>query len=213
MSHAIGGLPTPESVRSATFTPARLGRRGLDEAEVRAFCEWVSDGLLRLLNDNSMLEAETERLRARLLGSGGGGVQPEDAHVQAVNMLSKAQVTADRYVADAQEYSRELSADAHMRRDEIVREAKMRASMILETAHANATAAADRARVSDPEHAAERQDLLAEIAYLRTYSDVCRTHLRAYMDSLTRSIEAWERAERNGAPAARESIAKPGQHV
>jgi cell division septum initiation protein DivIVA len=210
MSHANGGLPTPESVRSAMFTPARLGRRGLDEAEVRAFCEWVSDGLGRLLNDNSMLEAEIERLRTRLLGGSGSGVQPEDAHVQAVHLLSKAQQTADRYVADAQEYSRELSEDAHMRREEIVREAKMRASMILETAHANATAAAETARAtSDPLHAAERQDLLAEIAYLRTYSDVCRTHLRAYMESLTRSIEAWERAERNGVPAARVSVTQP----
>ena len=52
MSHANGELPTPERVRSATFTPARLGRRGLDETEVRAFCEWVSDGLGRLINDN-----------------------------------------------------------------------------------------------------------------------------------------------------------------
>jgi DivIVA domain-containing protein len=214
MSQANGGLPTPESVRSAAFTPARLGRRGLDEAEVRAFCEWVSDGLGRLLTDNSMLEAEIARLRARLLGGSGGGAKPEDAHVQAVNLLSKAQQTADRYVADAQEYSRELSADAHMRRDEIVREAKMRASMILEKAHANATAAADTARATgDLPSAAERQDLQAEIAYLRTYSDVCRTHLRAYMESLTRSIEAWERAERNGAPAARESFVQPGQHV
>lgn len=214
MSQANSGLPTPDSVRSAAFTPTRLGRRGVDEAEVRAFCEWVSDGLGRLLNDNSMLEAEIARLRTRLLGGSGGGARPEDAHLQAVNLLSKAQQTADRYVADAQEYSRELSADAHVRRDEIVREAKMRASMILEKAHANATAAADAARTTgDLPYAAERQDLQAEIAYLRTYSDVCRTHLRAYMESLTRSIEAWERAERNGAPAARESFAQPGQHV
>ena len=208
MSHANGGLPTPESVRSAAFTPSRLGRRGLDEAEVRAFCEWVSDGLGRLFNDNDMLQAETARLRRRLLGGGGSGAQPEDAHVQAVNLLSRAQQTADRYVADAQEYSRELADDAHLRRDEIVREAKVRASMILDTAHASATEAADMARAtSDLPHAAERQDLQAEIAYLRTYSDVCRTHLRAYMDSLTRSIEAWERAERNGALAARDSFA------
>src|ERR1700728_2021161 len=109
MSHANGGLPTPESVRSAAFTPSRLGRRGLDEAEVRAFCEWVSDGLGRLFNDNNMLQAEIARLRRRLLGGGGSGAQPEDAHVQAVNLLSRAQQTADRYVADAQEYSCELA--------------------------------------------------------------------------------------------------------
>jgi DivIVA domain-containing protein len=205
MSHANGGLPTPESVRSAAFTPTRLGRRGLDEAEVRAFCDWVSDGLGRLLNDNDMLHAEIARLRGRLLGGGGNGVGPQDAHVQAVNLLSRAQQTADRYVADAQEYSRELAEDAHLRRDEIVREAKVRASMILETAHVSATEAADKVRATtDKTRASERQDLQAEIAYLRTYSDVCRTHLRAYMESLTRSIEAWERAERSGALAARD---------
>ena len=69
MSHANGGLPTPESVRSAAFTPTRLGRRGLDEAEVRAFCEWVSDGLGRLLNDNDMLHAEIRGCAAGCSGA------------------------------------------------------------------------------------------------------------------------------------------------
>src|SRR5450432_1388156 len=132
MSHANSELVTPERVRSAAFTPTRLGRRGLDEAEVRSFCEWVSDGLGRLLNDNSMLQAEILRLRQRLLGGHGKDAKPEDVHIQAVHLLSRAQQTADRYVADAQQYSRELAVDAHLRRDEIVREAKVRASMILE---------------------------------------------------------------------------------
>jgi cell division septum initiation protein DivIVA len=207
MTHAHSELVTPERVQSATFTPTRLGRRGLDEAEVRSFCEWVSDGLRRLLNDNSMLQAEIQRLRDRLLAGSGKGVRPEDAHVQAVHLLSRAQQTADRCVADAQKYSRELAVDAHLRRDEIVREAKVRASMILEEAHTSASRAAEAARTLNPVPAAEQQELQAEIAYLRTFSDVCRTHLRAYMDSLTRSIEAWERAERNGALAARDSFA------
>ena len=208
MTHANNELLTPERVRSAAFTPTRLGRRGLDEAEVRSFCEWVSEGLGRLLNDNSMLQAEIVRLRGRLLdGKGEHGPQPEDAHLQAVQVLSKAQQTADRYVADAQEYSRELAEDARMRRDEIVREAKVRASMILEQAHTSATEAADAVRdTRDPAPDSERHELHAEIAYLRTFSDVCRTHLRAYMESLTRSIEEWERAEQNGALAARNSV-------
>ena len=209
---------TPESVRSATFTSSRLGRRGLDEAEVRAFCADVSDGLGRLMNDNSMLQAEVMRLRERLLeGKGRSGVQPEDGHVQAVYVLSKAQQTADRYVADAQEYSRELAEDARMRSDEILREAKVRASMILEEAHSSASKAAEAVRGAGNPHAdAERQDLQTEIAYLRTFSDVCRTHLRAYLESLTQSIEAWEQAERSGARAARaakESAAQSPEHV
>ena len=215
MTRANSELPTPERVRTAAFTPTRLGRRGLDESEVRAFCEWVSDGLRRLFNDNSMLQEEVQRLRGRVLGGNGQpGVQPEDAHVQAVHVLSMAQQTADRYVADAQEYSRELAEDARMRRDEIVREAKVRASMILEEAHTSASQAADRVRdTSDLPHASERQELQAEIAYLRTFSDVYRTHLRAYTESLTRSIEEWEQTERNGALAARGSALHSSQHV
>ena len=214
MTLAHSEMPTPERVRSAAFTPTRLGRRGIDESEVHAFCGWVADGLGMLLNDNNMLQAEIMRLRDRLLeGKGRAGVQPEDAHAQAVQVLSKAQQTADRYVADAQEYSRELAEEARLRRDEILNEAKVRASMILEDAHTTATKAANAARdTPEPLSAAERQDLQAEIAYLRTFSDVCRTHLRAYLESLTRSIDEWENAEHNGTLTARPPLPLPLPH-
>jgi DivIVA domain-containing protein len=206
---------TPDLVRSATFSSARFGRRGLDEAQVDEFCEWVADGIGLLLNDNSMLQAEILRLRARLLEGGKGkpGIAPEDAHVQAVNVLSRAQQTADQYVAGAQEYSRELAEEARLRRDELLREAKVRASMILEEAQASALHAAEAAhdkRELGPD--AQRQELQEELAYLRTYSDVCRTHLRAYLESLTRSIEEWERADRDGARAARPPARPPVLH-
>ncbi len=213
MTRVSSEVLTPDHVRSAVFSPTRLGRRGIDEGEVRAFCDWVSDGLGRLLNDNAGLQEEVMRLRNRLIsGKGKAGPQPEDAQVQAVYVLSRAQQTADRYVADAQEYSRELAQDAQLRRDEVLREAKMRASMILEEAHTAASQAASQAAgvVSDPREplpAAEWQELQAEITYLRTFSDVCRTHLRAYMESLSRSIEQWEQVERKGAAAAADAKA------
>jgi DivIVA domain-containing protein len=204
---------TPELVRSAAFPSARLGRRGLDEGEVRAFCGRVSDELARLFSSNSVLQEEVLRLRGRLLDrTGKPGVRPEDGHVQAVYMLSKAQQTADRCVANAHEYSREVAEDARLRRDEILREAKVRASMILEEAHASASKAANAARdTGESVPAAERQDLQAEIAYLRTFSDVCRTHLRAYLESLARSIEQWEQAEQEGASVARSSLRHSSQ--
>jgi cell division septum initiation protein DivIVA len=207
MTRANSEALTPERVRSAVFSPTRLGRRGVDEGEVRSFCDWVSDGLGRLLNDNAGLQEEVMRLRNRLIsGKEKAGPQPEDAHVQAVYVLSRAQQTADRFVADAQEYGRELAQDAQLRRDEVLREAKMRASLILEEAHTAASQAASA--VADPREplpAAERQELQAEITYLRTFSNVCRTHLRAYMESLSRSIEQWEQVERKGAAAAVEA--------
>jgi DivIVA domain-containing protein len=213
MTRAHSETLTPDRVRSAVFSPTRLGRRGLDEGEVRAFCDWVSDGLGRLLSDNAGLQEEVMRLRNRLIG-GRAGPQPEDAQVQAVHVLSRAQQTADRYVADAQEYSRELAQDAQLRRDEVLREAKMRASIILEEAHTAASRAASMVpETREPLPASERQELQAEIAYLRTFSNVCRTHLRAYMESLSRSIEQWEQVEREPAAAvaeARESALRSG---
>jgi cell division septum initiation protein DivIVA len=116
-----------------------------------------------------------------------------------------AQRTADRYVADAQDYSRELAADAHLRHEEILREAQVRASMILDEAHEKAQAAADLVPSHGDADAGGQRDAEAELAYLRTFSQICRTHLRAYLESLTRSIEEWEKAEAQGVNAARRS--------
>lgn len=207
MTRVNGELLTPQQVRSTTFSSARFGRRGLDEGEVQGFCEWVAQGIGRLLNDNNLLQAEIVRLRERLLdGKGNSGVQPEDGHLQAVYLLSKAQQTADRYVADAQEYSRELTEEARLRRDEILHEAKMRAGLILQEARGGGSTADTARDERDPIPESERQELEAEIAYLRTFSDVCRTHLRSYMESLARFVEEWERTERGAALPAGESV-------
>ena len=61
--------------------------------------------------------------------------RPEDGHVQAVQILSKAQQTADRYVADAQQYSRALAEDARRHRDQVLAEAQASAKRVLEEAH------------------------------------------------------------------------------
>ena len=208
MTRASNEGLVPEQVRSATFSAARFGRRGIDESEVNSFCAWVADGVTQLRNDNHLLQGEVSRLRERLLDpKGRTGAQPEDGQVQAVQILSKAQQTADRCVADAQEYGRELAQDARMRRDEILREAKMRAAVILEEAHDSGGRAAAAAPVSqDPLPMEQQKALQEEIAYLRTFSNVCRTHLRAYLESLGRSIEEWERAEHKAATAARDAI-------
>lgn len=197
---------TPQQVREATFPVVRLGRRGVDETEVRMFCDRVADELTRSLTQRTALEAEVRRLRERVLGTRGpdGGVVPDEAQVQAVNVLTMAQRTADRYVADAQSYSRELAQDAHLRHDEILREAQVRASMILDEAHASAQAAADSATAAGASAnggapgGGDRSGTDAELAYLRTFSRVCRTHLRAYLESLSASIEEWEKAEEEG---------------
>jgi DivIVA domain-containing protein len=189
---------TPDQVQSVSFPAARLGRRGFDEEHVRAFCAQVEGELVTLLNEKTALWEEVERLRRRMLGENGDapGLRPEDAHIQAVHILSNAQQTADRYVADAQHYSRQLAEDARRRRDEV-----------LEEDHQQGTRAAGAAMTGQVAlTAGEQQELQTELAYLRTFSDVYRNHLRAYLEALLRNVADWEQAEKSSLSAARADL-------
>jgi cell division septum initiation protein DivIVA len=130
---------TPGAVQAVAFPSARIGRRGLDEDHVRAFCGLVERELVRLVSERASLTAEVERLRRLVLGKSGGGPgygpRQDDAHVQAVRILSEAQQTAQRYVADAQEYSMRLAAEAQRRRDEMIAEAQSHAQVLIEKAY------------------------------------------------------------------------------
>jgi len=194
---------TPEDLQTATFPLTRLGRRGYEEEPVRGFLRMVHAEFVRLVNERTSLWQEVQQLRRRVLAGDTDG-DPQavlfgqaDAHIHAVRILSTAQATADRYVADAQAYSSRVTEEARLRRDHIMQDAQQHSDMLLEDAHARAREAA----VSElnlpvsPQTDREQQAARAELAYLRTYSDVYRAHLRAYTEGVLRSIEEWERKE------------------
>jgi cell division septum initiation protein DivIVA len=195
---------TPEELQTVTFPMSRLGRRGYEEEPVQGFLRVVHAEFVRLVNERASLWQEVQRLRRRIIAGEAAAGDPdavlfgkEDAHVHAVRILSTAQVTADRYVADAQAYSSRVTEEARLRRDDIMREAQQHSDMVLEDAHARAREAAVSALnvAAPPQTDRERQAAQAELAYLRTYSDVYRAHLRAYTEGVLRGIEEWERKE------------------
>jgi cell division septum initiation protein DivIVA len=194
---------TPEELQTVTFPMSRLGRRGFEEGPVREFLRTAHAEFVRLLNERTSLWQEVQRLRRRVIaGETDNDAQPvlfgeADAHIHAVRILSTAQVTADRYVADAQAYSSRLTEEARLRRDEIMQDAQQYSDMVLEEAHTRAREAAVSAlnSAAPPQSDHERQAAQAELAYLRTYSDVYRAHLRAYTEGILRGIEEWERKE------------------
>lgn len=197
------GRLTPDELQTADFPHTRLGRRGYEEEPVRGFLRVVHAEFLRLINERAALWQEVQRLRRRIL-SGTDPHDPhailfgeQDAHVHAVRILSTAQVTADRYVADAQAYSSRLTKEARARHDDIVRQARQHSDTILHDAHNTARQAAVTALSNPPppQTDTERQAAQAELAYLRTYSNVYRSHLRAYTEGILRGIDDWERNE------------------
>jgi DivIVA domain-containing protein len=202
---------TPDQVRSIAFPQARFGHRGFDEEHVRAFCALVERELVTLLNEKASLWEEVERLRRRFIDAGDSpGARPEDAHIQAVRILSNAQQMADRYVADAQQYSRQLTQEARRHRNEVLAEAKTHADRVLDDAHSRASRAAEVA-ATEPGPAAngEWRDRTAELAYLRTFSEVYRTHLRAYLETLLSNVEDWEQSEQSSLAEARAELPFP----
>jgi DivIVA domain-containing protein len=206
-----GSRLTPGELHSVVFARAALGRRGYDEEQVRNFLQYVERELVQIFGDKAALADEVNRLRAQLAKGTRGVMAPEDAHFQAVRILSQAQQTADLYVADAERYTRELAHEARLHREAILSDAKGRAEHLLEDAHRKAAAVADAA-VRTAEQAArpaahaaplpddERHAMEREIAYLRTYSDVYRTHLRSYLEALLRNVDEWETSERASLP-------------
>jgi cell division septum initiation protein DivIVA len=194
---------TPDHVLAVTFPPTRWGRHGFEEEPVRAFLADVHAEMVRLINERSSLWQEVQRLRRRILGKETGNdailFGKDDAHIHAVRILSSAQRTADRYVADAQAYSGRLTEEARARRDEIMGQAQQHADMLLEEARTRARAAAVDAIDHDglqPQTEQERRAVQAELAYLRTFSEVYRQHLRIYTEDVLRTIEDWEGRER-----------------
>lgn len=194
---------TPDELQTVTFPLSRLGRRGYEEEQVKGFLRMVHAEFVHLVNERASLWQEVQRLRRRILAGGADG-DPQavlfgeaDAHIHAVRILSTAQATADRYVADAQAYSSRVTEEARLRRDHIMRDAQQHSDMILEEAHSRAREAAVSALnlPAPPQTDRERQAAQAELAYLRTYSDVYRAHLRAYTEGVLRGIEEWERKE------------------
>jgi cell division septum initiation protein DivIVA len=194
---------SPDELETVVFPTSRLGRRGYEEGPVREFLTGVQAEFVRLLNERTSLWQEVQRLRRRIIAGQADGDEDsvlfgsEDAHAHAVRILSTAQVTAEKYVADARDYSSRLTKETRHRRDEIMTQARQHSDRIMQEAQAQAREAAVSAlNGSDQPHSEkEWHAAQAELAYLRTYSGVYRAHLKAYTEGILRGIEEWERKE------------------
>lgn len=202
------GRLTPSEVHTVLFSRAGLGRRGYDEGEVDLFLERVQHELARLIAEKTDLREQVDRLRSRTV-SGEGDATPrrDEASAQAVRILSAAQQTADQYVAEAEAYSKRLTIEAREECDQLIEDARQRSQALLEAAGQAAAAASEslapRDDTQDENHTDDviqttqaKKELEEQVAYLRTFSEVCRVQLRAYLEALLQDIEVeWGKAQ------------------
>jgi cell division initiation protein len=100
---------------------------------------------------------------------------------EMVTIISQAQVLAEKFVAEAEQYSKDLVASARTQYSEILRRAEQAAE----------------SRTGQPAPPAPAQDSDApayttpidEIEYVRTYTKVAQVQLRAVIDALAEQVD------------------------
>jgi DivIVA domain-containing protein len=189
------GPPTADDLRRVQFTHGSMLRPGYTDSEVDSFKAQVADQLAGLSAENEALRAQVRALQEQL-DAASARPSPSD---QAVGILATAQLTADTYVAEAEDFSRQMTSEARAQYEEQLSQAREQAGAIIQAAQeARAALLASGGGDAPPTEQLEEQ-----VAYLRAFGQACRTQLRSYLEALLADVETeWGRAHPNGLPPA-----------
>ncbi|MBB3675093.1 DivIVA domain-containing protein [Modestobacter versicolor] len=184
------GPPTADDLRRVSFTQASMLHPGYTDREVDQFVARVADELARLTDENAQLRQHLQALQEQL-AEAAARPSPSD---QAVGILATAQLTADEYVAEAEDFSRQMTSEARAQYEEQLTRARERAGAIIQAATEARTAIA--AAGGGPGGAGpDTQELQEQVAYLKAFGQATRVQLRAYLEALLRDVETeWGRA-------------------
>ena len=188
---------TPADLQNVRFTRASMIRPGYVDTEVDRVMSRVAEELGRLYSEKAALRDEVRALRAQVedLAEGAAAV-PEPPSEQAVRILASAQLTADNYVAEAEEFSRQVTSEARAEYEQLTRQARENAGAILQTAQEAAAKLADGAPLSSDGGGRTVEELEEQVAYLKAFGQACRVQLRSYLEALISDVETeWGRAD------------------
>lgn len=146
---------------------------GYDPDEVDSFLKDMQTVLDAADNERTALRADVASLRDRLEERG-----HKEIAVDAVGLLSQAQLIADKAIADAETYARDLMLAA-----------RSQYRIVLERAEESAKRTADQVALLPPGQAPGTFTPVPEIEYVRTYARVAQVQLRAVLDALAEQIE------------------------
>jgi DivIVA domain-containing protein len=203
---------TGTDLRSVTFATSRARGRGYDEQQVGSFVANTAAVVDRLRDHLARQAAEINQLRERIERD---STSNEVAH--AISVLTSAQQTADRTVAEADGYSarvmseaRDLYEDARRNAAVLEQEAEDKARAVYDDATSRAEAI-ERETVAKIEQLeltsmSAQKELDAQTAYLRTLRDATRTQMEAFLEGLLdRVAEEYGRAHPMAAAEANRS--------
>jgi cell division septum initiation protein DivIVA len=168
MTPGPGAAPlSAEAIRSCQFPTSGYGR-GFEKQAVRHFVEQVAAGVEDLQRRLRECRAEVTRLERRVIEG-----PDDDGILQAVNVISNAQRTADATIAEANAYSARVMSEARNAYDE----SRKRAAQLQEAAEESVRRLSVSAQM-------EQEELDKQTAYLRTLRDSIRTQMEKYLEGM-----------------------------
>jgi DivIVA domain-containing protein len=170
---------SPADLQHVRFTRASMMRPGYVETEVDRVMHRLAEELGRLISEKSELRDQVRSLQSQVEGH--QAVAPPSE--QAVRILASAQLTADNYVAEAEEFSRQVTSEARTQYEEVTREARETAGAIIQAA----------------------QEAAAKMAPVPV-------QLRSYLEALLTDVEKeWGRADPAALPQGAAAAPPPAQ--
>src|SRR3954464_6049475 len=157
------GPPTADDLRAVHFTPASMLHPGYTDREVDAFVSRAADELARLADENAQLRDQLQRLEQQV-EQASARPSPSD---QAVGILATAQLTADQYVAEAEDFSRQMTSEARAQYDEQLSQAREKAGAIIQAAQEARTAMAASGGAGRGAGDPSTEELQEQVAYLK----------------------------------------------
>jgi DivIVA domain-containing protein len=207
---------TGADLRTATFAMSTAFGRGYDQHEVDSFVTRCAAAVDHLRGRLRAATQQVEDLQAQVERSG----RSRDV-ANAMNVLTTAQRTADKTIAEADDYSttvmaqaRDLYEDARRNAAILEQETEDKARSVYQDAVARSEALERETeqRLTELTMSAvtAQQELDAQTAYLRTLRDATRTQMEAFLEGLLdRVAEEYGKAHPLAVEAARDVPRKP----
>lgn len=184
---------TDDTVSSLTATTLRASkfdqaRHGYDRHQVDAKLDEVANQLEASEIERHKLHDELVRLRAE--NDQLRDAVPSDDEVRreiserAVELLTRAQRSADTAVAEAESYARDLVATAREQYRDILHRAEQSAAQTTQSAQVHQATTA---------HPSEQ---IPEVEYVRTYAKVAQVQLWSVLEALTAEVDKLDRTPR-----------------
>lgn len=171
LATAVSRLP---EVLSVHFTTKFMGG-AYDRHEVDVFIGQLSQAVASVRSATTRTEQELAALRdenAQLRSAPRSDLE-EEITAGAMELLTQAQLIADKAIADAEHYARDLVVTARNQYREILERAETSASQV--------TATVGGQQQPGP--------AVPEIEYVRTYARVAQIQLRSVLEALTEQVD------------------------